>query len=230
MTSAPRASAPMDMPLWKILALIGLQASAFTLVGWFLWTLAREVDADFVTFALWEIGYGLALAGALIIASAALAYCSPRLMEKLVRAQADTYPFLRNKLALGPILFLSLCAGIGEEALFRGGLQTLLGDYLPYPHPVLLAAFGFALIHFAQPLNSALIFAIGCLFGVIYSETGSLLTVMIGHAVYDIYAIWALQEAFHRLGVFEASDGPALPDNPAHETLAPTHETTGEDS
>jgi len=229
-TSEPGARAPMDMPLWKILALIGLQTSAFTLVGWFLWTLAREADADSVTFALWEIGYGLALAGALIIASAALAYCSPRLMEKLVRAQADTYPFLKDKLRVGPIVFLSLCAGIGEEALFRGGLQTLLGNHMPITLAIVLASALFAAIHFTKPLNSALIFAIGCLFGAIYWATGSLLAVMIGHAVYDIYAIWALQEAFHRLGVFEPADSAVLPDAATHETLTQTHETTGEDS
>ncbi|MEL6487596.1 MAG: type II CAAX endopeptidase family protein [Pseudomonadota bacterium] len=230
MTSEPGARAPMDMPLWKILALIGLQTSAFTLAGWFLWRLAREADADFVTFALWEIGYGLALAGALILASAALAYWSPKLMENLVRAQASTYPFLKDKLRVGPIVFLSLCAGIGEEALFRGGLQTLFGNAMPTALAVILASTLFAAIHFAKPLISALIFAIGCLFGSIYWATGSLLTVMIGHAVYDIYAIWALQEAFHKLGVFDASDGAVLPDAAAHETLAQTQETTGEDS
>ncbi|MEM6858527.1 MAG: type II CAAX endopeptidase family protein [Pseudomonadota bacterium] len=186
MTNTTEARAAMDMPLWKILSLIGLQASAFTLAGWFLWTLASENEGAFATFARWEIGYGIALGGALILSSAALAYAFPKLMEKLVRAQADTYPFLKDKLGIGPIIFLSLCAGIGEEALFRGGVQTLLGVYLPYPHPVLLAACAFAVIHFAKPLNSGLIFAIGCLFGMIYWATGSLLTVMIGHAVYDI--------------------------------------------
>ena len=223
-------TAPPDTPLGKVLVLIGFQAAAFALIGWGLWTFADTANRPFISFARWEIGYGLALGGALIITSAALAALSPALMEKLVRAQADTYPFLRDKLTLGPIVFLSLCAGIGEEALFRGGLQTVLGDHLAYPAPILLAALAFALIHFARPLNSALIFAIGCLFGVIYWATGSLLTVMIGHAVYDIYAIWALQEAFHRLGVFEetAPDAP-LPDGAAHETLDPIKETVGEE-
>ena len=235
MTSASGPPAPMDMPLGKVLALIGLQASVFTLAGWFLWTLSGGANHNgsataFLTFARWEIGYGLALGGALIVSSAALAYCSPTLMEKLVRAQAGTYPFLKDKLALAPIVFLSLCAGIGEEALFRGGLQTLLNDTVPTALAMALAAALFAAIHFAKPLNSALIFVIGCVFGVVYWATGSLLTVMIGHAVYDIYAIWALQEAFHRLGVFEASDGAVLPDSPAHETLIQTQETTGEDS
>ncbi|MEO0699214.1 MAG: type II CAAX endopeptidase family protein [Pseudomonadota bacterium] len=219
------------MPLGKILALIGFQTGAFALIGWSLWALSHDTSLPFISFALWEIGYGLALGGALIVASATLAAISPALMEKLVRAQAGTYPFLKDRLSLGPIVFLSLCAGIGEEALFRGGLQTWLGDYVPFPYPVLLAALAFALIHFAKPLISALIFAIGCLFGVIYWATGSLLTVMIGHAVYDIYAIWALQEAFHRLGVFaQTSPDADLPEGSARETLSIKHETTGEDS
>lgn len=226
---------PFDgMPVWKVLTYIGLQAVFFTTVGLALWRLAERELSDFVLYGAGEIFYGVLLAFVLITVSAALAKAFPRYAEWLIRSQARNYSFLKHRISIGAIIFISLCAGIGEEALFRGGLQTLLGDYLPYPHPVLLAALLFALIHFAQPLNSALIFVIGCLFGVVYWQTESLLTVMVAHAVYDVYALWALQNAMHELGVFDEEPpeplSKPLPPSDESETLGATRDTTGETS
>lgn len=207
-----------DIPLGKVLALIGVQALSFVTIGAALWTLADRPLGTFVTTSLIETCQGLLLALALIAVFGALGRAFPRYAEWLVRSQARQYPFLKNRISITAIIFISLCAGIGEEALFRGGIQTVLGDYLPIPLALALAAALFALIHFAQPVISALIFVIGCLFGAVYWHTGSLLTVMIGHAVYDIYALWAVQETMHRLGVF---------DNPAQTPDSP-HDTTGE--
>ncbi|MEM7688202.1 MAG: type II CAAX endopeptidase family protein [Pseudomonadota bacterium] len=230
--SAGKVDPFADMPIWKVLTYIGLQATFFTALGVALWVIADGSQAPFIAFNWVETAHGLILAAALIAFSFAMAKAFPKYAEWLIRSQAANYSFLRHRISLGSIVFISLCAGIGEEALFRGGLQTLLGDHLPVPLALIVAAALFALIHFAQPLSSALIFAIGCLFGVIYWQTESLLTVMIGHAVYDIYALWALQEAMHELGVFEdASELEAdqvLPDEAARETLASTQDTKGE--
>ena len=98
-------------------------------------------------------------------------------------------------------MIVSLGAGIGEEALFRGGVQTLAGEYMPAPLAVLVASALFAFVHMAKPPIAAIIFSIGVLFGTIYWQTGSLLMVMIGHALYDVFAIWYLQKEMHRLGV-----------------------------
>ena len=60
---------------------------------------------------------------------------------------------------------------------------------------------------------------IGCLFGVVYWQTESLLTVMVAHAVYDVYALWALQNAMHELGVFDEEPISTLPAGEENETL-----------
>lgn len=197
-------AATKDIPLPKLLLFIGLQTFAFTAIGGAIWVTSGRARDTFITFAPWEAGFGLALALVLIVLSAGLARAFPSYARWLVRTQARNYPFLKRRIGLGAIIFISICAGLGEEALFRGGLQTLLGDRLEAPLAITLAAGLFALIHFARPLNSALIFAIGCLFGVVYWVTGSLLSVILAHAVYDVYALWALQEALHRLGMATA--------------------------
>ncbi|MDJ0977673.1 MAG: type II CAAX endopeptidase family protein [Erythrobacter sp.] len=218
-----------DMSVPKALGYIGLQALSFTAIGLALWVLADRKRLDFVTLSGAEALSGLVLAAVLIAISVVLAKAFPRYAEWLIRTQARNYGFLRHRISIGAIVFISLCAGIGEEALFRGGLQTVLGDWLPMPVALTLASALFAAIHFAKPLNSALIFVIGCLFGLVYWRTGSLLTVMIGHAVYDIYALWALQEALHKLGVFEEDKSPThLPAHAPRETLEIREDTKGE--
>lgn len=196
------ANNPADVPVPKVLALLGLQTAAFVVIGWSIWVATGRGASSFVSFELWEVGYGFALAGVLIAIALGLERHNPEWSDRLVRLQARNYPFLKHGLEIPAIVFLSICAGLGEEALFRGGIQTALGDYIPAPLAIVLASALFALIHFAQPIISALIFAIGCIFGAVYLATGSLLSVIIAHAVYDVYAVWALQEAMHRLQLF----------------------------
>lgn len=220
-----------DIPVPKLLVFIGIQAFAFAAIGGAIWVASGRTRDDFVSFAAWEAGYGIALALALIALSAGLAWAFPGYARWLVRTQARNYSFLKQRIGLGAILFISLCAGLGEEALFRGGLQTLLGDHFSVPIAIALSSGLFALIHFAKPLNSALIFAIGCLFGGVYWATGSLLTVIVAHAVYDVYALWALQEALHRMGIFEEAevDTPApLPAGAPRETSENQEHNPGE--
>ncbi|RMG82056.1 MAG: CPBP family intramembrane metalloprotease, partial [Bacteroidetes bacterium] len=49
---------------------------------------------------------------------------------KLKRIKAEYIGFLSSlKLSLGEILFISFCAGVGEELLFRGAVQPYLGIF-----------------------------------------------------------------------------------------------------
>ncbi|MGB3470140.1 MAG: CPBP family intramembrane glutamic endopeptidase [Erythrobacter sp.] len=192
----------------KILGFISLQAAAFVGIGWGLWHLSGRPHSGFVTIGAWEIGYGVALAAVLIGLAIALTRLFPAASEWLVRSQAGNYPFLKGGISFPAIILISICAGLGEEALFRGGIQTLLGDYVSAPLAIIVAAALFAVIHFAKPVVSALIFAIGCVFGAVYLATGSLLAVIVAHSVYDVYAIWSLQEAMARLNLSDNAGEP----------------------
>ncbi len=200
-----------DMPVSKVLTLTGFQTVCFAFIGAALWVIGDRSLESLVSFRAWEIGYGVALAGALIAFGMVLTRLFPDYADWLVRSQVRNYPFLKKRLSMPAIIFISICAGVGEEALFRGGVQVLLGDYMPMALAILTASTLFAAIHFAQPAISAIILVIGAIFGVFYWQTGSLLMVMIGHAIYDIYALWALQEGMHRLQVFGAVEDQAEP-------------------
>lgn len=99
------------------------------------------------------------------------------------------------------ILLLAAAAGIGEEALFRGGLQTFASDHLPAAAAILLSAALFAALHPISVGIVAMVFAIGLLFGIIYEVTGSLLGVMLAHAAYDVWALAIVQRELARRGM-----------------------------
>lgn len=196
----------------KVLALLVVQMAVFAVIGLALWSASGRLIADFATFSRADITGGVALAGAMIVLAALVLYGFPRLSEALVRAQAEGLAFLKVPLSLWGIVLLSLCAGIGEEALFRAGIQTLLADHIGTFPAIGVAAGLFALVHLAKPLVSALIFLIGALFGYVYATTGSLTTVALGHALYDVFALWYVQGELHRLALFaeEADQGARL--------------------
>ncbi len=191
---------------------LGAQATLFVAIGLLLWWISDRPLTGFVTVDLRQIALGIGLGLAMIAVAAAIFQSMPQLAEKLTRLQAKNFAFLEKRLSIPVIIFFSICAGVGEEALFRGGLQTLMGDYVALPLAVIFSSLIFALIHFAKPLIAIIIFAIGALFGVFYIWSGSLLAVMIGHALYDVYAIWFLQKEMHRLKLFEQPKDAELAD------------------
>lgn len=186
----------------ELVKFLGAQALVFTAAGLAIWWVSgRDVDA-FISFGTDEVLTGFGIGIGLIAIAGALFVGLPRISEKLVGMQAENFAFLERGLSMPVIVFFSLCAGVGEEALFRGGIQTLLSDYLPVWMAIAVSSALFAAVHFAKPPIAALIFGIGVAFGFIYWWTGSLLAVMIGHAVYDVFAFWYLQKELHRLDLF----------------------------
>ena len=195
-----------DLPRSKLLQLIGLQAAVFTFHGAVCWWASGRALAEFVVFDLRDLGLGVALGAGMSAAAWASFRLFPRAGEALMRMQAPTYPFLKDRLGPGAVIFVSLCAGIGEEALYRGGAQSWMSDYIGPAPGIAVAALIFTVSHMARPPVAAIIFAIGILFGAIFWYTGSLLIVMVGHAVYDVFALAYLQDRLHALGVFDTAD------------------------
>lgn len=88
------------------------------------------------------------------------------------------------KLNYSDIIFISLCAGIGEELLFRGAIQPWLGIWL--------TAFVFVLLHgYLNPKNWKMSFygifmvIISAGFGYLYEYTG-ILSAITAHFIIDV--------------------------------------------
>jgi membrane protease YdiL (CAAX protease family) len=217
-THEAKANELAEIAVPKLLTLVTIQAVSFTLIGWAIWFMIGNDISTFVTVDARQIGMGIGLAIVMSLLIGSVFFLSPRLNEYLVRAQAKNFAFLKNGLSMPAIILISICAGVGEEALFRGGIQTLAAEYVSMPLAIIISSLLFTLIHLAKPAIALIIMVIGSLFGVIYWVTGSLLIVMIAHTLYDVFAIWYLQRELKRLGVFD--------ETPAHTTAPQSSEDT----
>lgn len=87
------------------------------------------------------------------------------------------------------LLLLSMAAGFGEEALFRGLLQPLFASFGGEIVGLLLASAAFGLAHALSRAYAVLAGLIGVYLGVLYLATGNLMTPIITHATYDFIAL-----------------------------------------
>jgi hypothetical protein len=107
---------------------------------------------------------------------------------------------LADQLDLSSALVISLAAGIGEELFFRGVLQNEFGW--------IFASLLFALLHFGTAclrfrIVATVYLLVGLYLGWLYIYSGSLLTVIITHALYD----WIALVVLRRLEVPEMEPG-----------------------
>jgi len=90
------------------------------------------------------------------------------------------------------IAMLSAAAGVGEELLFRGVLQSAADQHLPALAAILLPNVLFAALHARALLYALAAGAVGVYLGVLFWASGSLIAAMIAHALYDCIAFeWA---------------------------------------
>ncbi|MDR1492710.1 MAG: CPBP family intramembrane metalloprotease [Planctomycetaceae bacterium] len=92
--------------------------------------------------------------------------------------------FIRHCSAL-QLLLISALAGIGEELLFRGVLQTLVARWCGGVIGVLVAALIFGLVHPISKFYVAICILIGAYLGWLFMQTNNLTIPIIVHAFYD---------------------------------------------
>lgn len=100
------------------------------------------------------------------------------------------YHLIRSRLNLNArsILFLSLCAGVGEELFFRAGLQTWLGIW---PTAIIFVALHGYLSPRSWRISLYGLFMTILMAGLgyLYEYTG-LWTVIVAHSLFDIILFW----------------------------------------
>lgn len=196
----------LPLPSRKIAAALTAQALVFVVAGAAMWVFAGNDLAEFVDLGWLPVGQGVLLGLALIAVVGATFKAFPRFLEHTVHLQSKMAVLFSERTGWREYVIIALCAGIGEEAIFRGGLMTLLDGYTGPAAAIFLSSLVFALFHLAKPLIGAIILVVGVIMGLVYWWTGSLLTVMIGHALYDVWALRRLHLEFIRLGYAPVTD------------------------
>ena len=87
------------------------------------------------------------------------------------------------------IALVAVLAGLGEEALFRGVVQTALLARLPTWAAVLVTATAFGLAHALTVTYAVLAALVGGYLGWLHLASGNLLAPIVAHALYDLVAL-----------------------------------------
>jgi CAAX protease family protein len=91
--------------------------------------------------------------------------------------------------SVAELVLLAVAAGVSEEVLFRGVLQTGLARVVPAWLALLVASAAFGLVHFASRTYAAVAGVIGVYLGTLLLVQGSLLTPIVTHTLYDFVAL-----------------------------------------
>lgn len=121
---------------------------------------------------------------------------------------ARVVPVLAGTSTLG-ILLLSLAAGICEEALFRGVLQTALANVTGPGAALVVVSLLFGLLHPVSPAYFVLAASLGACLGGLLIMTGNLFVPIAVHAAYDFIAITLLLRAAPKFEDEAAGSGAA---------------------
>jgi len=87
------------------------------------------------------------------------------------------------------LLLLAALAGVGEEALFRGVVQSALATRLPPWGAIAATAAAFGLAHALTAVYAVLAAVVGAYLGWLQFASGNLLTPIVTHALYDLVAL-----------------------------------------
>jgi len=107
-----------------------------------------------------------------------------------IRRDFDLFISLFRRSTTLDLAVIALLAGICEEVLFRGLLQTWLASVMQ-PHIALaLAALAFGISHAISPSYLIFVTLLGLCLGYVYYFTGSLAAAACAHMLYDFLALY----------------------------------------
>lgn len=183
---------------------LAVQQSLFLAAGLGLWAWSGRELGEFVRFSWLDVLFGLGLTGAMIGLHFLLFGLWRGGLEQMARVMGRTVFSTERPYRVSAILILSLSAGIGEEALFRGGIQTMAGTYLPAWAAIAVTSILFALVHPGSRTFMVCVGGVSLILGLAYFWSGSLLAVMMAHAGYDVFACFRTQRELRRMGHWQA--------------------------
>jgi len=107
------------------------------------------------------------------------------------------------------LVILAAMAGLGEEALFRGVVQTALADHLVPWLAVLVTGLLFGAAHWLTTSYAVLAAIVGVYLGWLLLASGNLLVPILAHALYDFVALSILVRRAERRPAFVDERGSA---------------------
>ena len=158
-------------------------------LAWFLGWMFGYPPADTIRWRLVDVGYGLL-------------WTLPLIPPMLLMARSRWRPFVRIQQIISAIIvplfsgctifqlaLISILAGLGEEALFRGFVQNSLAQEGNAWGAIVVASILFGLAHMITPAYALLATLIGVYLGWLMQFHDNLIVSITVHAAYDFVAL-----------------------------------------
>jgi membrane protease YdiL (CAAX protease family) len=208
MDGSDDSSAPSPTDGFFTLAVVfelGLGACGL-LLGWVFGTDPRALIPSFDDPQAIGFGLGLGALAALppLLVIYAIEYLPLPGVKRLGDLTKDRLMEPMREMSVPALATIALCAGVGEELLFRGWLQGWLIGSLETATPlhiwsgILLASLLFGLVHPITPTYVILASLIGIYLGWLMVATGNLLVPIAAHATYDAIQLLLIQRELNR--------------------------------
>lgn len=110
-------------------------------------------------------------------------------LKEIARIVDEMLVPLFRECGIVQLAVIAAMAGLGEEMIFRGVVQTALGDGAGPWIALLAAAVLFGLLHTVTPTYALLAGLIGLYLGWLWMATGNLLVPVVVHGLYDFVAL-----------------------------------------
>ena len=197
--SETQEQSPDELFLTAVLFESALAVIAIVL-GWALGPSARDLVPELHADQIWPIltglGQGLLAAVPIVIVIELIRHIPWEPVRELERLTEQG--MVKSLLELTPweLIVISICAGIGEELLFRGWMMYWLADGMKLVAPevpsqsllmiaLVVSSLVFGFFHPITRLYVVLAALMGVYFGLLVIWTGNLLVPITAHAAYD---------------------------------------------
>lgn len=161
-------------------------APASLLLGWFL----KHPPLERFQWKLEDLGIGAAASLPMILFFLAILRWPLGPLRRIKQiCEEEVIPLLSGS-NWYELSLIALAAGVGEEMLFRGVIQSAIEGWLVSPVlGFVLASVLFGLLHPVSVAYVAIAALLGCYLGWLMVINGNLLTVIVAHSLYDLAAL-----------------------------------------
>lgn len=131
-----------------------------------------------------ELGLSLAFTGIILGLVIAVGLAVSAFYPEYLNSGSDATVKMLGEITIAVAVIVSLCAGIGEELLFRGAMQPRFG--------ILLTSVIFTVAHiqYPNPIQLGSLFAMSLIFGYERQKAGTVACI-ITHTLYDFFVLLA---------------------------------------
>lgn len=139
-----------------------------------------------------ETAAGIAATGPLVLMLVWFMKSAWRPIERFRASQLQLFRDIGFRLTPLRSALLAVAAGVGEELVFRGVLQTYAERHAALVAAILLPNLLFAALHARSAIYAAAAGVVGIYFGALFWASNGLAAPIVAHAFYDFIALeWA---------------------------------------